>query len=345
MYKNRKVTIKQVAKAAGVSTQTVSRVLNDHPDVADQTRQHVQGVIEEMGYRPSALARSLIHQRSFMIGVVTAGLKYTGPSRTLSGIADQIEKMGYSLILKEVQHFNVNNIDSILNELLARQIDGLLWAVPEVEDNYTWLQNRLPEIPVPIVSLHEQIHRGVTAVLFDNFHGGYLATQHLFDTGRQRIAHISGPLDWWASKERKRGWQQALNAAGIQITSLHHVEGDWSGASGEKTMSQLLIQYPDLDAVFIANDHMALGAMLHLHQVGKRVPEDIAVVGYDGLPETKHYSPPLTTIEINQRECGSIAVKRLIECIENYKEHQPVDPKTVVLQPRLIVRSSSGVDA
>jgi LacI family transcriptional regulator len=344
MYINHKVNIKQVAKAAGVSTQTVSRVLNDHPDVADDTRQNVQRVIEKLGYRPSALARSLITKRSFMIGVVTAGLKYTGPSLTLNGIADQVEKMGYSLLLKEVQRFDINDIDSILNELLARQIDGLLWAVPEVGDNYAWLQERLPGLSVPIVSLHEQIHPGVSAVLFDNRQGGQLAVQHLLDSGRRRIAHISGPLDWWAAKERKRGWEQALQTAGIQKDTHHHLEGDWSAGSGERAMSQLLLHYPDLDAVFVANDHMTLGAMLHLQQSGKRVPEDIAVVGFDSLPETAYYIPPLTTVEINQRECGAKAVELLVESIENQKEQKELEPKIFVLSPRLIVRASSCVD-
>jgi len=150
MAKGKRITIKHVAQEASVSTQTVSRVLNDRPDVAPETRQRVKEIIDRLGYQPSALARSLIHQRSYTLGVVTAGLKFIGPSRTLNGITFQAEEMGYALLLKELPGFDTNDVEPILDSLIARQVDGIIWAVPEVGDNRDRVLVRLTELPVPI---------------------------------------------------------------------------------------------------------------------------------------------------------------------------------------------------
>jgi LacI family transcriptional regulator len=139
-----RVTIKQVAREAGVSTQTVSRVINDRPDVAPETRQRILEVIERLGYQPSALARSLIRRRSHTLGVAIAGLKFLGPSRTLSGITEQAEAMGYALLLKELLDFDTDEVASPLSALLSRQVDGIIWAVAEVGNNRDWLWERLP---------------------------------------------------------------------------------------------------------------------------------------------------------------------------------------------------------
>ncbi|MBN1136570.1 MAG: LacI family DNA-binding transcriptional regulator, partial [Anaerolineae bacterium] len=139
----RRCTIRDVAAAAGVSHQTVSRVLNDRPDVAEETRQNILQVIKELKYQPSAIARSLTQQRSFTLGVVTAGLGYIGPSRTLSGITEQAEQMGYALLLKDLPHFDVQDLRPLFSSLIARQIDGVIWAVPEVGDNRGWLEEQL----------------------------------------------------------------------------------------------------------------------------------------------------------------------------------------------------------
>ena len=146
-------TIKEVASVAGVSTQTVSRVINERPDVSFETRKRVQDVIAELGYRPSALARSLIRQRSHTLGVVIAGLSYVGPSRILSGIAASAEEAGYSLLLKELSQFEENDIEPIFQELLSRHVDGIIWAVPEVGNNRAWIGEATPDTDVPLVYL------------------------------------------------------------------------------------------------------------------------------------------------------------------------------------------------
>jgi len=159
----RRVTIKQVAKEAGVSTQTVSRVINDRPDVAPETRQRVLQVIDELGYRPSNIARSLIQGRSCTLGVVGYGLEYFGPSRTLSGIEQQANELGYSLLLNLIRQPERNDVDQILRELLSRYVDGIVWAVPEVGSNRAWIQEEAPRLSVPVVflSMHPHPNQGV----------------------------------------------------------------------------------------------------------------------------------------------------------------------------------------
>ena len=138
--RRKRVTIKDVAQAAGVSTQTVSRVMNKYLYVSGETRQRVEAVVQQLGYNPSALARSLSQQRSYTLGVVTFGLKYIGPSRTINGIADKADELGYMLLMKEIDKFNTNSIDGVIDSLLARQVDGILWVAPEIGDNHSWVE-------------------------------------------------------------------------------------------------------------------------------------------------------------------------------------------------------------
>ena len=149
----KRITIKDVAQAAGVSTQTVSRVMNKFSYVSEETRQRVEAVVDELGYRPSTLARSLIQQRSYTLGVVTFGLKYIGPSRTLNGVADKADELGYMLLMKELDNFDINSIDDVIDSLLARQVDGIIWVAPEIGNNHSWLDERLEKIPVPVLFL------------------------------------------------------------------------------------------------------------------------------------------------------------------------------------------------
>ena len=339
---NKRPIIKQVAKAAGVSTQTVSRVINDRPDVADETRQRIQQVIDELGYQPSALARSLIQQRSYTIGVVTAGLKYIGPSRTLNGITSQAEEMGYTLLLKELSRFDTEDIEPILQTLLSRHVDGIIWAVPEVGDNHCWVDTALGNITVPIVFLTMEERPDLSIVHYDNFLGGKMATEHLLGQGYRRIGHISGPMDWWESRQRKAGWQAALAESGIELMEAHCTEGNWSSSSGDIAFRQLRAQYPDMDAVFVANDQMALSVLQASCREGVSVPSQLGVVGFDGLAETPYYWPPLTTVIQDQQLLGCTVVEELVRSIELTRdESAPATPRTIVLPLELAVRRSS----
>lgn len=342
MIINRRPTIKQVAKAAGVSTQTVSRVINDRPDVSTETRERVRHIIDELGYQPSALARSLIQQRSYTLGVVTAGLKYIGPSRTLNGITSRAEEMGYTLLLKELPRFETGNIQPILQDLLARHVDGILWAIPEVGQNHEWVDETIQEIHIPIGFLTMERHPNLNIVHFDNYLGGRIATEHLLQQGYRHIGHIAGPLDWWESRQRKIGWQDAMHAAGIEVSEAHCSEGNWSATSGEAAFRKLRKTYPDMEAVFVANDQMALSVMQASCRDGLDIPRRLGVVGFDGLAETPYYWPPLTTVVQDQHLLGCTVVEEIVHSIDEVRlKGAPPEPRIIVLKPELLVRDSS----
>jgi DNA-binding LacI/PurR family transcriptional regulator len=342
MNSPKRVTIKEVARLAGVSVQTVSRVINDRPDVAPDTRQRVQQLIDELGYQPSALARSLIQQRSYTLGVVTAGLKYIGPSRTLNGIISEAESSGYSLLLKELASYKSITAEPLLEALLSYHVDGIIWAVPEIGDNHEWLKELLPDIPVPLAFLTMPAQPNLLTVSFNNYAGGRLATHHLLEQGYRRIGHITGPLDWWESRQRKDGWRDALLSAGIEPLDKHWAEGNWSSASGEQAFLRLLESYPGMDAVFVGNDQMALAVLQLSCKHGLSIPRDLGVVGFDGLDETPYYWPPLTTIFQNQHNLGCTAVEEILQVIEMRYSGEPLPPpRAIVLEPELFLRASS----
>jgi DNA-binding LacI/PurR family transcriptional regulator len=343
MNQNKRATIKQVAKLAGVSTQTVSRVINDRPDVAPETRERVQQVIEELKYQPSALARSLIQQRSFTLGVVTAGLKFIGPSRTLNGITSKAEELGYALLLEEIPRFDTEDIKPLLNSLLSHHVDGIVWAVPEVGDNRRWVDEILADVPVPVVFLTMQPRPGISTVSVDNYPGGVLATQHLLEGGHRQIGHISGPLDWWEARQRKQAWQDTLEKAGIKVADGHWAEGNWSSSSGEVAFEQLCRSYPEMDAVFVANDQMALAVLQIANRRGLPIPQNLAVVGFDNFAESAYFWPALTTINHNHHEVGCRAVQELVSQIEAGRRDEKVEPQNIFLSCELVVRDSSVI--
>ena len=340
--KTRQVTISQVAKEAGVSSQTVSRVINNRQEITPETRQHVQDVIKRLGYRPNAIARSLSQRRSHTLGVVTSGLEYYGPSHILIGVEQGANQEGLSILLNLIHQPENHNIGSIVNELISRQVEGIIWAVPEIGNNRAWFQEILPQLTIPVIFLSTQPRDDLNVVEIDNRSGGYMATEHLLQRGYQRIGLITGPLTWWAASERRRGWQDALHAAGIPFSDSQIVEGNWSAESGERGLHELLAKSPDIQAVFACNDQMALGLMRAARSLGKRIPEDLAVVGFDDIPESAFYNPPLTTIRQGLYELGQAAVKTFMKLrqIEQSDETIPA-AQTVWLQPQLVVREST----
>jgi len=337
----KRITIKDVAQAAGVSTQTVSRVMNKFSYVSEETRQRVEAVVDELGYRPSTLARSLIQQRSYTLGVVTFGLKYIGPSRTLNGVADKADELGYMLLMKELDNFYINSIDDVIDSLLARQVDGIIWVAPEIGNNHSWLDERLEKIPVPVLFLAMEPREGISSVATDNYQGAVLAVQHLLECGRTKIGHISGPLTWWEADERKRGWRDTLTKAGLDASDQHCKEGNWSSASGEQAFIQLLEVFPDLDAVFVGNDQMALGVLRESHRKGIKIPEQLAIIGFDNIPESAYFYPSLTTISQDLQTLGEQSVQYIVEMIQARQGNQSVIAQSRFIQPTLIVREST----
>jgi len=339
--RNKRVTIKDVAQAAGVSTQTVSRVMNKFSYVSEETRQRVEEVVEQLGYNPSTLARSLIQQRSYTLGVVTFGLKHIGPSRTLNGVADKADELGYMLLMKELDNFDTNRMDDVIDSLLARQVDGIIWVAPEIGDNHAWVDERMDRIPVPVLFLAMRPRDGIFSVATDNFQGGEMAIQHLLECGRKKIGHISGPLTWWEADERKRGWRETLNVAGLDAPECHCTEGNWSSASGEQAFIQLFEAFPDMDAVFVGNDQMALSVLREASHRGISIPNQLAVVGFDNIPESAYFCPSLTTISQDLQLLGEQAAQSVVEMIQSRQQGQPMTAQSKFIQPTLVIRESS----
>ncbi len=341
-HRKRQVTISQVAREAGVSSQTVSRVINNRQEITPETRQHVQDVIKRLGYQPNAIARSLSQRRSHILGVVTSGLEYYGPSHILVGVEQGANQEGLSILLSLLHQPESEDIGDIVNSLTSRQVEGIIWAVPEIGNNRSWFRKVMPQHAVPIVFLSTRPRGDLNVVEIDNCNGAYMATEHLLKRGYRRIGIITGPLNWWAASERRRGWQEALSAAGIPFGDSQIVEGNWSAPSGEQGLHELLAKCPDIQAVFACNDQMALGLMKAARRLGKRIPEDLAVVGFDDVPESAFYHPPLTTIRQGLYELGHVAVQTFMKLREAEQRDESVTAaQTVWLQPQLVVREST----
>ena len=335
-------TLKDVAKLAGVSTKTVSRVVNNQGEIRPETRQRVQAAIEQLGYRPNVLARSLIHQRTNTLGVIAWGIDYYGPSRTVVGIEQQAHQLDYSLFLNLVDQPDNGAIEEVLLALLDHRVDGIIWAVPEVGNNRLWLQSAHLEHLPPIVFLSMEPKPGLSIVAVDNFLGAKKATQHLVDQSRRKIGIITGPLTWWEARERYAGWKDAMTQAGLATPDSLVVEGEWTAVAGERGLSTLLDQEPDIDAVFACSDQIALGAMGTAHRQGLKIPQDLAIVGFDNMPESSCFWPPLTTVYQQLLDVGRIAVQTLHRMIEAKRQEETLDEAAVTLvTPELIIRASS----
>lgn len=319
---------------------TVSRVLNNRPDVSSQTRKRIQQIINELGYAPNAMASSLRQGRSNTIGVVATGIEFFGPSRTIVGIEREAEELGYSLLLN-LLHTEDGHEQAVLESLLARQVDGLIWAVPEIGNNREWLCKRVQEISTPVVFLSMEPRDGSMTAAVDNYTGGRLATEHLLAQGNRQIGIITGPMTWWEAQQRAKGWQDAMRAAGIDTLDGLWAEGNWSAASGEGGLHHLLSHTPTLEAVFACNDQMALGACQAARHAGRQVPQDIAIVGFDDIPESAYFFPPLTTVRQNLAEVGQQALLLLDRVLEARRNEEEIEPEVLWSKPELVVRQSS----
>jgi LacI family transcriptional regulator len=339
------ITIVDVARRANVSAGTVSNVLTGKRPVAEETRVRILHAIEELGYQPNLLARSLVNRASNTLGVVTSGLEFYGPSRTLVGIEHQANELGYSLLLDLLHHPEDEDVDVVLDDLAARRVDGIIWAVHEVGANRAWLAPaRLAALP-PIVFLTMETRPDTAIISTDNRRGALLATQHLLDIGRRRIAIITGPLRWWEARERLAGWQWCLHEAGIEPSHALIYEGDWTSISGEQGLRHLLATQPEIDAVFASNDQMALGVLRTAHLQGRCVPEQLAVAGFDNMPEAAFFWPSLTSVRQHLADLGRMAVEELHRAIEARAEGGKVTPVVRLVAPELIVRESSASSA
>lgn len=327
------VTIKNVAKHARVSIGTVSNVLSGKRPVSDEVRQRVLHAIDELGYQPDMVAQSLVTGRSGIIGMVIPSYKIVG---LLTAIDAETAKFGYSLLVSKLGQ-NENPINK-LQSLISRRVDGVIWLIPETDTSHQWISDiqMAPRFPVVLALCSPK--RDYSTVWIDNFSGGYQAAQHLIQHGCRNIAHITGPKDHRESKERLAGWAAALSEAGIEPFRV--MEGGWYVRYGWHAMQNILEKWPDIDGVFVAADEPALGAISVLQQSGRKIPDDVKVIGFDDLMDLDYYNPPLTTIHQDFETLGASLVKELSRRIQD----PSVQPEALVLPTHLVTRQSCGCD-
>jgi DNA-binding LacI/PurR family transcriptional regulator len=280
-----------VAQLAGVSQKTVSRVFNDEPNVTEDTRNRVLAAAQQLGYRPNGAARALLTGRTYRIGVVSLGAAYFGQSDLLVALEQAARGSSYTLSIANTFEADPSGVAAAAGHLLAEGVDAIILSEPIDDD-----RGELLEVDVPVLMLGTApAVRAPVVLAVHASEGGEAAaaaTRYLLGLGHATVHHIAGPRRWWAAGERAENWRAALIAAGAEVPEP--IEGDWSPGSGFR-IGQILARDPDVTAIFAANDEMAIGVIHALHEAGRRVPEDVSVIGFDDIPVAAHISPPLTT--------------------------------------------------
>ncbi|WP_281858712.1 LacI family DNA-binding transcriptional regulator [Salana multivorans] len=318
-----------VARLAGVSPQTVSRVINGHPNVSAEVRERVQQAVVALRYRRNPAARSLATRRTMSLGVVTYGLAQHGPSVALTGIADAARQAGYTTNLVGLVELDRAALRRALGHLMDDYVDGIVLLAP-VDDAVHAVAGLHTEVPLVIFEPGAPPRPAGFAA--HEVLGARLATQHLLDIGHETVLHLSGPAGWLATTARIRGWREALSDAGRHAPAP--VATSWTAASGFEAVDRVIAS--GSTAVFAANDQTALGLIRGLTEHGVRVPEDVSVVGFDDFPESEYFSPPLTTVRVDFAALGRLAVRKLLALIEGEEVSGPLTP------PTLVVRASTG---
>src|SRR5436190_3139059 len=330
-------TMKRIAGELGVSITTVSKVLNNHADIGEATRLRVLAKVEELGYQPNAVARSLTLRRTHTLGIVIPDLMHSFFVEIVAGIEPLASARGYGLLLCSSGE-DPRKERAELEMLRGRQVDGIVLAASYASVN-TELLRRLTRLGTALVMIDRDDYPGVEChrVLTDDERVGALAAAHLVDAGRRAVAHIGGPPIVHA-RRREKGWREALRARGIKAASEWIVRGGFMESDGYRAMKRLLTVRPRIDAVFAANDPAAIGAMKAIWETGLRIPDDIAVVGAGDIAHGDLLRVPLTTVGWSRKDEGRHAAELLLNGLD-----LDVDPpQRIVIPPRLIVRDSSG---
>jgi DNA-binding LacI/PurR family transcriptional regulator len=321
-----------VARLAGVSHQTVSRVLNAAQHVSPPTRARVRDAMAQLDYRPNPQARALVTGRTGTLGIVTSDTALHGPATTLASIVDAAYAAAYRVSIVSVDAPRREGFTRALDRLRVAGVEGvLIVATRAAVPGARW--DLPPDLPV--VAVEDGPDGGVPFVAVDQYHGARLATEHLLSLGHSTVHHIAGPADWNEATQRVRGWQDALAAASARIPKP--LRGDWSPQAGY-TLSHRLLKRPGVTAVFVANDQMALGLLRCAHELGLRVPRDISVVGFDDVPEAEYFATPLTTVRQDFAELGRRGVDLLLAEIRTGV--RSLDP--VAIPATLVERSSTA---
>ncbi|WP_432563245.1 LacI family DNA-binding transcriptional regulator [Kineococcus sp. SYSU DK003] len=318
-----------VAQLAGVSQQTVSRVVRGSPSVARRTRERVEAAIAEIGYRPNVAARALVTRRSHRIGVVAASASLYGAGMTLAGIQEAARAAGYAVSLVMLPELTTASVQEALEDLRAQYVDGAIAVVPEDASQEAV---RAADAAFPCVLAPGLDGAGVADAYWAEVAAAREAVEHLLDLGHRTVHHIAGPADWAESRARSTGWRTAL-VDRLRVVP-RPVRGDWSAASGCAAVAELPLE--EVTALFVGNDAMAVGVLHALSSKGLRVPDDVSVVGFDDVPEAAFYAPPLTTVHQDFAEIGRRCVRVLLGRLRD----RVVEPGPVA--PALVVRSSTA---
>lgn len=328
---DQKPNMRQVAALAGVSHQTVSRVINGHPNIAPQTRERVLKVIEAVNYRPNSAARALATNKSNRIGVLVDSAVEYGPNSTLRAIEDAARKVGYAVSAVAVAEDRALGPSVAVEHLVTQGVDALCAIAPR-SSSVDLLRELTEGIPTLVVKATPD--PAFLTVSVDQQLGAALAVQHLVGLGHREILHLAGPLDWLDAQGRQEGWLAELRRTGL--TERPIVEGDWSSDFGYE-FARTFDAMADVTAVFAGNDQMALGLVHGFSERGIGVPDDVSVIGFDDVPDSAHYLPPLTTVRQDFHALGVLGVETLLAVLEGRDT-----PRRGLIAPELVVRQSTA---
>ncbi len=331
--RNKNLTIYDIAVRTGVSYQTVSRVLNEMPHVSPATREKVQAVIQEVGFRPNMTARQLASQRSTTVGLVTFATSFYGPAQILANCEQASKEMGLSFMFSGIVDQSTPEIRRAVNELCAHQVCGILLYLPlriDLGDLQEVCRN------VPIVAVDSQLGYKCPAIFINQELGSRIATQHLIRLGHQKIAYLQGPLFWRAAELRFKGWVKELKVAGLTPGPV--MVGNWTAESGFEATQKLIAQnWGEYSALVVANDQMALGAIRAFEENGIQIPRNLSVVGFDDIPEAAFFRPPLSTIK---QDFATLATSS-VECLMSQLNQHPAG-RSRTIRPFLVGRESTA---
>ncbi|MET7331503.1 LacI family DNA-binding transcriptional regulator [Nonomuraea sp. NPDC005650] len=320
-----------VAVLAGVSAMTVSRVLNAPDRVRAETRARVLAAVQELDYRPNQAARQLVTGRSGVLGVVSIDTTLYGPASTLYCIEQAARNAGFNVSIASLPSLSRRSMEEGVERLRDQAVDGVIIVAPH-ESAADGLRHLPAEMPVVAVDAGDDIPVPVAKV--DQRTGAVRATRHLLSLGHRTVWHVAGPADWLDANGRIEGWRSVLESADRPVPEV--LRGDWSSRSGYQ-LGQQLARDPEVTAVFVANDQMALGVLRALREAGRRVPEDVSVAGFDDIPESAYFWPPLTTVRQDFGEVGRHAFHLLLDRMAGAE----ADARRLV-EPELVVRESTA---
>ena len=332
--KIKKPNIYDVAKLAGVSHQTVSRVINKAEYIKDDTRTKVQSAMEELGYVPNAAARALVTSKSKIVGILVSDIVYHGPAGMMHAMEKEARRGGFFAISASVDPLDGKSIAQGIEHLRRLGIEGLVVITPQ-SDSVQAVERLVTDIPVVFIDSPNN-SKELSAEL-DNFSGAKRATEHLISLGHKQIVHVAGPTGWFDSAPRVAGYEAAMESAQLQPKVI---PGDWTVPTGYEIGRNLDIEADKVTAIFAANDHLALGLMRALRQRGYSIPERVSIIGFDDVPEAAYYEPPLTTMRPDFAELGRVAMEMMLGHI-NREETLRAD----TLVPELIIRESTALPA